>query len=102
VHLFHHPESVFGICSERRLACALAEAVALLSCGPHFQLVHICKPVSLLYYSSMTGLAELTRVLLDIGAEVHEQGGIYGNALQAVSYDGGPRDDYRAIALQGR
>ena len=33
----------------------------------------------------MTGLAELTRTLLEMGAEVNEQHGRYGNA---VSYGG--------------
>jgi hypothetical protein len=36
----------------------------------------------------LTGLAELTRILLEMGAEVNEQHGRYGNALQAVSYGG--------------
>lgn len=36
----------------------------------------------------MTGLAELTRILLEMGAEVNEQHGRYGNVLQAVSYGG--------------
>ena len=38
--------------------------------------------------SSLTGLAELTRILLEMGAEVNEQHGRYDNALQAVSYGG--------------
>jgi ankyrin repeat protein len=41
-----------------------------------------------LYYSSLIGLAEPTRLLLELGADVNIQGARYGNALQAASVNG--------------
>ena len=41
-----------------------------------------------LYYSSLVGLIESVRLLLEKGADVNAQGGFYGNALQAASYGG--------------
>ena len=43
---------------------------------------------SSLYYSSLTGLAEVARILLETGADANSQGGRYGNALQAASRGG--------------
>ena len=41
-----------------------------------------------LYYASSLGLFEVCRLLLEKGADVNAQGGFYGNALQAASYNG--------------
>jgi hypothetical protein len=41
-----------------------------------------------LYFAAMLGFSTTTRLLLDKGAEVNAQGGVYGNALQAASYRG--------------
>ncbi|EUC40596.1 hypothetical protein COCMIDRAFT_30486 [Bipolaris oryzae ATCC 44560] len=41
-----------------------------------------------LYYAALLGVKVITRMLLDQGAEVHAQGGRYGNALQAASGQG--------------
>jgi hypothetical protein len=41
-----------------------------------------------LYYAALYGLNMTTRLLLDEGAEVNAQGGLYGNALQAASSRG--------------
>src|SRR6266516_2691020 len=41
-----------------------------------------------LYYASLVGLIESTRLLLENGADVNAQGGTYGNALQAASENG--------------
>jgi hypothetical protein len=41
-----------------------------------------------LYYVSLTGLVESARVLLEYGADVNAQGGLYGTALQAASCGG--------------
>lgn len=41
-----------------------------------------------LYYVSFAGLSHYVELLLDEGADVHAQGGRYGNALQAASAQG--------------
>ncbi|KIJ94775.1 hypothetical protein K443DRAFT_640771, partial [Laccaria amethystina LaAM-08-1] len=41
-----------------------------------------------LYYASLAGLTEASYVLLEMRADVNAQGGVYGNALQAASYNG--------------
>jgi hypothetical protein len=41
-----------------------------------------------LYYRSREGLIKSARQLVEQGAEVNAQGGYYGNALQAASYQG--------------
>jgi hypothetical protein len=41
-----------------------------------------------LYYAALYGLGEVTRLLLDSGANVNAQGGLYGNALHAASAGG--------------
>ncbi|KAH0534139.1 hypothetical protein FGG08_007265 [Glutinoglossum americanum] len=41
-----------------------------------------------LYYASVLGLDKLVRLLLDRGAEVNAEGGLYGNALQAALANG--------------
>jgi hypothetical protein len=41
-----------------------------------------------LYYSALLGLEYITRLLLDKGADVNAQDGLYGNALQAASNNG--------------
>lgn len=41
-----------------------------------------------LYYASKNRLAEITTLLLNNGADVNEQGGCYGNALQVASLEG--------------
>ncbi|KAF8531910.1 ankyrin repeat protein, partial [Gautieria morchelliformis] len=41
-----------------------------------------------IYYTSMAGLARASQDLLENGADVHAQGGLYGNALQAASLRG--------------
>jgi ankyrin repeat protein len=41
-----------------------------------------------LYYAALLGLSTTTRLLLDKGADVNAQGGLYGNALQAASSGG--------------
>ncbi|KAF7506336.1 hypothetical protein GJ744_011909 [Endocarpon pusillum] len=41
-----------------------------------------------LYYASLTGLSESVKLLLDKGADVKAQGGLYNNALQAASIGG--------------
>lgn len=46
------------------------------------------KPAHALYYTSLGGLSHSTKALLDAGSNVNEQGGRYGNALQAASYNG--------------
>jgi ankyrin repeat protein len=38
-----------------------------------------------LYYAALFGLEDVSRLLLDKGADVNTQGGYYGNALQAAS-----------------
>jgi hypothetical protein len=45
----------------------------------------IAKP---LYYTSLAGLTEASYILLEMRADVNAQGGVYGNALQAASYEG--------------
>jgi hypothetical protein len=40
------------------------------------------------YYAAQLGLSTITRLLLERGADVNAQGGEYGNALQAASFDG--------------
>ena len=44
--------------------------------------------IEILYISALNGWKGIVRVLLDAGAEVNAQGGQYGNALQAASYQG--------------
>ncbi|KAI0901985.1 hypothetical protein F4806DRAFT_502000 [Annulohypoxylon nitens] len=46
------------------------------------------EPPPVLYYASLTGLAQSVQGLLDKGVNVNAHGGIYGNALQATSYKG--------------
>ncbi|PZC88995.1 multiple ankyrin repeat protein single kh domain protein, partial [Pyrenophora tritici-repentis] len=41
-----------------------------------------------LYYAANLGLGTITRLLLEQGADVNAQGGVYGNALQAASAGG--------------
>jgi hypothetical protein len=41
-----------------------------------------------LYYAAMLGSSKVTRLLLDVGAEVNAQCGEYGNALQVASLGG--------------
>jgi hypothetical protein len=41
-----------------------------------------------LYYAALYGLGEVTRLLLDAGADINAQGGFYGSALQAASEGG--------------
>ena len=41
-----------------------------------------------LYYAGLSGLGKVVKLLLDAGADVNAQGGVYGNALQAASYGG--------------
>jgi hypothetical protein len=41
-----------------------------------------------LYYSSLLGLSDVARLLLDKGADVNAEGGRFGNALQAASFNG--------------
>jgi hypothetical protein len=41
-----------------------------------------------LYYVAMLGLSVVVKLLLNKGADVNAQGGQYGNALQAASYEG--------------
>jgi ankyrin repeat protein len=41
-----------------------------------------------LYYCALLGLRIVTRLLLDRGADVNAQGGLFGNALQAASAKG--------------
>uniref|UniRef100_A0A0D2YEN7 NACHT domain-containing protein n=1 Tax=Fusarium oxysporum (strain Fo5176) TaxID=660025 RepID=A0A0D2YEN7_FUSOF len=41
-----------------------------------------------LYYACLSGLVEAARNLIAEGAEINAQGGQYGNALQAASYEG--------------
>ncbi|KAH9876213.1 hypothetical protein J1614_004092, partial [Plenodomus biglobosus] len=41
-----------------------------------------------LYYAAKLGLSTIATLLLDRGAEVNVQGGFWGNALQAASYQG--------------
>jgi ankyrin repeat protein len=41
-----------------------------------------------LYFTALSGLSTITRLLLDKSADVNAQGGVYGNALQAASYGG--------------
>ena len=41
-----------------------------------------------LYYSSLLGLANVSELILERGADVNAQGGHYGNALQAASCNG--------------
>jgi hypothetical protein len=41
-----------------------------------------------LYYTSLEGMTETTRLLLEKGANVNAQGGLYDNALQAASFGG--------------
>jgi ankyrin repeat protein len=48
-----------------------------------------------LYYASLLGMIEVVRHLLGNDAEVNAQGGRYGNALQAASFQG-----HNAIVLQ--
>jgi hypothetical protein len=36
-----------------------------------------------LYYSSLTGLAEITSILLKMDTNINAQGGLYGTTLQA-------------------
>lgn len=38
-----------------------------------------------LYYAALGGLIHTVKCLLDRGADVNAQGGLYGNALQAAS-----------------
>jgi ankyrin repeat protein len=40
------------------------------------------------YYAAQLGLSTITRLLLERGADVNAQGGVYGNALQAASREG--------------
>ncbi|KAF2111508.1 ankyrin repeat-containing domain protein [Lophiotrema nucula] len=42
----------------------------------------------LLYYTALLGLEEMTKLLVDKGADVNTQGGWHGNALQAASAKG--------------
>ncbi|CAA9959481.1 Arp Ankyrin repeat protein [Pyrenophora teres f. maculata] len=55
--------------------------------GPNLEesLDHVPVP---LYYATMLGFSTITRLLLDKGADVNVQGGLYGNALQAASLQG--------------
>ncbi|KAE8823749.1 hypothetical protein PTNB73_10123 [Pyrenophora teres f. teres] len=55
--------------------------------GPNLEksIDHVPVP---LYYATMLGFSTITRLLLDKGADVNAQGGDYGNALQAASYQG--------------
>ena len=46
------------------------------------------KPASALYYTSYGGLVNVVKYLLIQGADVNAQGGEYGNALQAASFNG--------------
>ncbi|PSN59256.1 hypothetical protein BS50DRAFT_641131 [Corynespora cassiicola Philippines] len=46
------------------------------------------EPASGLYYAAFGGLRESCRLLLNKGADVNAEGGIYGNALCAASYTG--------------
>jgi hypothetical protein len=41
-----------------------------------------------LYYGSLLGLETVVQMLMDAGADVNAQGGLYGNALQAASQGG--------------
>jgi ankyrin repeat protein len=41
-----------------------------------------------LYYASLAGLVESARWLLNSGADINSQGGMYGNALQAALHNG--------------
>ena len=41
-----------------------------------------------LYYSSLAGIQEVSACLLRMGENVNAEGGWYGNALQAASYEG--------------
>ncbi|KAF8486650.1 hypothetical protein JB92DRAFT_3130815 [Gautieria morchelliformis] len=41
-----------------------------------------------IYYTSMAGLTRASQDLLENGVDIHAQGGIYGNALQAASLGG--------------
>ena len=41
-----------------------------------------------LYYAALLGLSTITKLLLNRGDEVNTQGGYYGSALQAASYEG--------------
>jgi hypothetical protein len=41
-----------------------------------------------LYYAALLGFSTVTRLLLDAGADVNAQGGLFGNALQAASLRG--------------
>ncbi|KAI9703722.1 MAG: hypothetical protein M1836_007492 [Candelina mexicana] len=43
---------------------------------------------SAVYYTAMAGLVEVTRLLIEAGADVDAQGGLYGTALQAASGEG--------------
>jgi len=49
---------------------------------------HGAKPALALYYASLGGLLHTVNCHLNRGADVHAQGGEYGNALQAASYKG--------------
>ena len=41
-----------------------------------------------LYYSLLLGFADITEWLLKAGTDINAQGGNFGNALQAVAYNG--------------
>ena len=47
--------------------------------------VDVC---SALYYSSLVGMQEVLECLLHRGENANAEGGMYGNALQAASYEG--------------
>ncbi|KAK7398509.1 hypothetical protein QQX98_012117 [Neonectria punicea] len=55
---------------------------------------------SRLYYACCVGLVAPTRDLIDKGANVNAQGGIYGNALQAAS-DGGHQEIVKLLLDKG-
>ncbi|PSN64889.1 HET-domain-containing protein [Corynespora cassiicola Philippines] len=55
--------------------------------GPRFEKSLDSVPMPL-YYAAMLGFSITTGLLLDKGAEVNAQGGLYGNALQAASAEG--------------
>ena len=52
------------------------------NCKLRKERVNIAKP---LYYASISGLAEASYALLEMGADADAQGGKYGYALQAAS-----------------
>ena len=55
---------------------------------------------SRLYYACLGGLVEPARNLVDKGADVNAQGGMYGNALQAAS-EGGHQDIVKLLLNKG-